>query len=164
VGEQLSFGDSIAIQGPFGDSWWREKDNAPILALASGTGLAPILSIARSVTASNKQQRFHLYFGVRDEIDIYAEAELHALARDNPAFHYHIVLSEPNEPSKRLNGFLHHIIATDFSDLSGTQIYAAGSPLMVNAAYDTVIKLGVEASAIHCDAFTSSAVTPKHSQ
>jgi CDP-4-dehydro-6-deoxyglucose reductase/ferredoxin-NAD(P)+ reductase (naphthalene dioxygenase ferredoxin-specific) len=161
INEQLQLGDSVALEGPFGDSYWRETHNGPILALAGGTGLAPMLSITRSVMAADGGQPFHLYLGVQDEADVYAENELRALTENHPNFSYDIVLSEPSAETHRLTGFLDHILASHSTDLKGTHVYVAGPPLMVNAVHDQVVRLGVETTDVHCDSFTSSATTSR---
>ena len=49
--EQLRTGDAVMVEGPFGTCYWREQHRGPILALAGGSGLAPIKSIVDTALA-----------------------------------------------------------------------------------------------------------------
>lgn len=45
---QLRLGEGIWVEGPFGDAWLRADHAGPILAIAGGSGLAPIRSIVKT--------------------------------------------------------------------------------------------------------------------
>src|SRR5579863_9753934 len=45
VSERLQVGDTVRVEGPFGSSWLRENHRGPIIAIAGGSGLAPMKSI-----------------------------------------------------------------------------------------------------------------------
>ena len=45
VKNDLKLGEIITVKGPYGNAYLREKHKGPIIAVAGGTGLAPILSI-----------------------------------------------------------------------------------------------------------------------
>src|SRR5262245_59494422 len=47
IRERLKVGDTVRVSGPFGTSYLREAHPGPIIAIAGGTGLAPIRSIVR---------------------------------------------------------------------------------------------------------------------
>src|SRR5579883_2553190 len=70
VAKRLKVGDKIKVFGPHGTSYLRERHSGPILALAGGSGLAPIKSIVETALAAGATQPIHLYLGVRDERDL----------------------------------------------------------------------------------------------
>src|SRR3546814_20955411 len=53
VAEGLRIGDPVTVEGPFGDSYLRAEDPGPILAIAGGSGLAPMKSIVELGLAQN---------------------------------------------------------------------------------------------------------------
>jgi CDP-4-dehydro-6-deoxyglucose reductase/ferredoxin-NAD(P)+ reductase (naphthalene dioxygenase ferredoxin-specific) len=159
VASSLKVGDTLRFEGPFGTSYLREQHPGPIVAAAGGTGLAPVLSIVRKALACTPRRPIHVYFGVQDEADIYAESELEQLALANPQVHAHVVLSAPSGPTARRTGFVHQALEQDFSVLSGAKVYAAGPPPMVKAVTATAISRGVDPADIHSDSFVSSATT-----
>ena len=164
IRERLKVGDMVRISGPFGTSYLREQHRGPIIAIAGGTGLAPIRSIVRAALDKGLPGPVHLYIGVREERDVYGEAEL----RDWEARHdlkVQIVLSEAGGGSLpgRRHGFVTDAVRADFADLSGFQAYLAGPPAMVDAATELLREKAMAARNMHADAFYSAAptVTPK---
>src|SRR5579885_2865654 len=76
----LALGESVRLEGPFGSAHLREHHTGPILAIAGGSGLAPVKSIVETALHRGARQPIHLYFGVRDERDLYLDEHFTALA------------------------------------------------------------------------------------
>ena len=70
VFNQLKVGDSVRVSGPLGTAYLRTRHEGPMLCVAGGTGLAPILSILRGVISAGMQNPIRLYFGIRSPQDI----------------------------------------------------------------------------------------------
>ncbi|MCP5082020.1 MAG: 2Fe-2S iron-sulfur cluster binding domain-containing protein [Alphaproteobacteria bacterium] len=155
VARHLSVGDLVGIEGPFGNAYLRAAKKEAIIAVAGGSGLAPMLAIARSVAIAPNPQPLHFYFGVRREVDLFASQTLAQLSRRNPRMSVQIVLSEPaHGQDKFREGFPHEALAADFNALSQTQIYSAGPPPMVAAVSQAARMLGAQSDDIHSDPFT----------
>ena len=157
VGERLRVGDPVTVEGPFGMSYLRELHGGPVLALAGGSGLAPILSICRTAAAKAMRQPIHILFGVRDERDMYMEQQLRELCEVNRNFDLQCVLSEPASPTPRATGFLHDRVADRFADFDGWKAYLAGPPPMVESAQKLLESRGMLSRDIHADAFYTEA-------
>jgi len=157
VATSLKVGDSVAVEGPFGASYLRELHTGPILALAGGSGLAPILSVVETALAKGMLQPIHLYFGVRDERDAYCEPHLQALAARHANFSAQIVLSDPAGQTPRPTGFVHQLVQRQHADFDGCKAYLAGPPPMVEAATELFVAAGMLARDIHADAFYTEA-------
>lgn len=154
---KLKVGDTVVVEGPLGSSYLREQHTGPILAIAGGSGLAPIKSIVETALARGMRQDIRLYFGVRDEPDLYGEAALRALAAAHPNFSFTPVLSEPSGPTTRRTGFVHDVVATELGDTDGMKAYLAGPPPMVEAASALLAARGVRREDLHADAFYTEA-------
>ena len=157
VAETLAVGEEAAVEGPYGTSWLREAHRGPILALAGGSGLAPIKSLVEHALNIGMGQDIHLYFGVRDERDLYLEDHFQALAGAHPNLTLTPVLSEPSGGTTRRTGFLHGAVADDFADLDGFKAYLAGPPPMVEAATALLTDRGMRRGDVHADAFYTEA-------
>ena len=155
VGDKLQPGDDVRLEGPLGSSWLRDAHRGPILALAGGSGLAPIKSTVEQALANDMLQDIHLYFGVRDEQDLYLEDHFERLAESHGNLRFTPVLSEPSTGTARRTGFLHEAIGADFGDLT-SQSVSAGPPPMVSC-HGNSENLGVCAEDIHADAFYTEA-------
>ncbi len=157
VANRLKAGDRAKITGPYGTSYLRERHTGPVLALAGGSGLAPIKSIVETALAGGATQPIHLYFGVRDERDLYLEDHFRALAAKHPNLSFTPVLSDPSAPTQRRTGFLADAIRKDFSTLDGAKAYLAGPPVMVETCVTALEALGMRRQDCHADAFYTEA-------
>lgn len=157
VATSLKTGDRVRVEGPFGTSYLRENHRGPIVAIAGGSGLAPIKSIVEEALAKKLPQHIYLYFGVREERDLYLEAHFNALAARHPTLHFMPVLSEPASATSRRTGLVHEAVASDFDDLDGCKAYVAGPPAMVEAATAMLTDRGMRRIDVHADAFYTAA-------
>ena len=170
IPSRLEPGDLVRISGPFGTSYLREQHPGPIIAIAGGTGLAPIRSIVATALDKALDRPLHVYFGVRSERDVYAEAELRAWEALHENLEVHVVLSEDaladagqiaasrSGAQRRRYGLVTDAVRADFPHFQGFQAYLAGPPAMVDAATELLSAGGVPTRDIHADAFYSAAV------
>ncbi|MCW5622790.1 MAG: 2Fe-2S iron-sulfur cluster binding domain-containing protein [Burkholderiales bacterium] len=155
IREHLDVGDRVRVSGPFGVSYLRQKHRGPILAVAGSTGLAPIRSLVHAALRAGMPGPIHLYFGVREERDVYGEAELRQWMQAHPdLLRVHVVLSErAGEAGTRRTGLVTEAVAADLPDLTGFHAYLAGPPAMVDTAGELLRSRGMAARDIHADAF-----------
>jgi len=161
VYQDLKPGDAVRVEGPYGISYLREKHTGPVVALAGGSGLAPVKSIVESALAAGAEQPIHMYFGVRAEADVYLEDHFEALAAKHDNFTFEIVLSEPEGATERRSGYLVDIVADDFDDLDGAKAYLAGPPIMVETCVGKLKEMHVRDEDCHADAFYTEAEKAK---
>ncbi len=160
VWERLRPGDAVGVEGPYGDCWLREEHRGPIFAVAGGSGLAPIKSIVEAALARGMENPIHLYFGVRDEADVYLERHFRALAQVHPNLRLEIVLSAPQGRTARRTGLVTEALRTDHPAADGAKAYVCGPPAMVGAAMALFEAWGLPAADRHADAFVTRADTP----
>lgn len=154
---KLKVGDTVRVNGPHGISYYRAKHNGPIVALAGGSGLAPIKSIVEEALAQGARQPIQLYFGVRDERDLYLIDYFSAMAATHPNMFFTPVLSEPSVSTPHRTGYLADVVAADFADLDGSKVYLAGPPIMVETCVERVRERGTGSEDCHADAFYTQA-------
>ncbi len=158
VANQLKPGDTVKVSGPLGTSYLRDKHTGPIVALAGGSGMAPIKSIVETALGHGFKQPIALYFGVRAERDLYLEDHFGALAAHHPNLTFVPVLSRARRADARAaRGFLADAVRSDFPSLDGTKAYLAGPPVMVETAVAALTELGVRRQDCHADAFYTEA-------
>jgi len=153
IANDLRVGDAVKVSGPLGSAYLRRKHEGPMLCVAGGTGLAPILSILRGALAQGMTNPIHLYFGVRSPRDIYGMPWLDHLQRDNPRLAVHVVVTSGGDPATQRCGLVTDVIEQDHGDLEGWRAYLCGSPPMVEAATVVARRKGIAAEHIHADAF-----------
>lgn len=157
VAQGLAVGDTVRVKGPYGTSFLREQHTGPIIAIAGGSGLAPIKSIVETALSLDMRQPMNLYFGVRDERDLYMEEHFAALALRHANLRFVPVLSSPSGATRRRTGFVHEAALADATSLDGAKAYLAGPPIMVEAATRLLEQRGLGRENIHADAFYTEA-------
>ena len=153
VARGLAVGDSVKVSGPLGSAYLRRKHEGPMICVAGGTGLAPILSIVRGAIAFGMKNPVHLYVGVRSTRDIYGLAWLAELQQRHQALTVHVVVTSGGDPTRHRCGLVTEAIESDHGDLDGWRAYLCGSPPMVEAATLVVRRRGVRAEHVYADAF-----------
>ena len=152
--------DILRMEGPFGSFFLREDSDKPIVLLASGTGFAPIKAIVEHLQHRGSQRQVVLYWGCRRRADLYQNDWCERAATEMPNLRYVPVLSEAaaEDAWSGRAGFVHEAVMADWPDLSGHQVYACGTPVMVDAARrDFVARCGLPAEEFYADSFTSEA-------
>lgn len=152
--------DILRMEGPYGSFFLREDSVKPIILLASGTGLAPIKALIEHLQHLGSTRPAVLYWGCRKRADLYLDTWCAQAAADLPTLRYVPVLSEAGSDSdwSGRTGFVHEAVMADWPDLSGHEVYACGTPLMVEAARrDFSARCRLPAEAFFADAFTSEA-------
>jgi CDP-4-dehydro-6-deoxyglucose reductase/ferredoxin-NAD(P)+ reductase (naphthalene dioxygenase ferredoxin-specific) len=160
IPREVRVGDLVRVSGPFGTAYLRERHAGPILAIAGGTGLAPVRSIVIAALGMGLRQAIHVFVGVRTERDLYGEQELRALAARHANLDVHVVVSELPVAASHEQGLVTDAVARRFADLRGFHAYLAGPPAMVDAATEVLTRLGLSARDIHADAFYGASEQP----
>ena len=153
----LALGDAVTIEGPYGDGWLRADHAGPILAVAGGSGLAPMKAIVETALAAGMGQDIDLYFGVREERDVYLDGHFEALAAAHANFRFVPVLSDEPGAVVRRRGQVGDAILADFAGFAGFKAYLAGPPAMVDATVEALAARGLPRSDIHADPFVTDA-------
>lgn len=148
----LKAGDRVSVEGAFGSAFFRDAHEGPMIAVAGGSGLAPIKSIVETALASGKDAPITVYFGARAERDLYLVEHFRGLAARHPQVAYHAALSQEAAANCR-NGLVSEAIAADQLSLAGAKAYVAGPPAMVDAVQAVLVAQGVALGDIHADSF-----------
>lgn len=156
--EKVSVGSTVKINGPLGASYLRRKHVEPMLCVATGTGLAPILSIIRGALESGMNNPIHMIYGGRTADEFYGLETLKALADEFDNFNFIAAVSYSDHPNEYFNGLVTDVIAEHYPDISNWRVYLAGAPAMVEATSLACSHRGALAEHIYADAFYPSGV------
>lgn len=157
---QMKLREILRVEGPLGSFFLRDDSDKPVVFLASGTGFAPIKAIVEQMIAQGNTRPVVLYWGGRRPRDLYMHELALEWARTVPGFSYVPVVSEalPEDNWAGRTGFVHKAVMQDLPDLSGYQVYACGTPIMVESARrDFTHDCGLPDPEFFADAFTSQA-------
>jgi ferredoxin-NAD(P)+ reductase (naphthalene dioxygenase ferredoxin-specific) len=158
IGTTLTVGDAVRVSGPMGTAYLRRKHEGPMLCVAGGTGLAPVLSIVRTALEEGMTQPIHLYFGVRTQCDIYGLPWLEQLRERHANLHLHVIVSTGQHDQQWRGGLVTDAFNHDWDSLAGWRAYLCGAPPMVEAAAMLARKKGVLPEHVYADAFYASGI------
>jgi naphthalene 1,2-dioxygenase ferredoxin reductase component len=148
-------GETVSVSGPLGDAYLRDEHAGPIVAIAGGSGLAPMKAIVETALARDPMRAIRLYFGVRRERDLYLVEHFGRLASTHRRFRFIPVVVEPSGPSSWRGGLVGEAAVADIADFTHSKAYLAGPPPMVEATVALLRARGLAAADIHADPFYS---------
>jgi ferredoxin-NADP reductase/ferredoxin len=153
VMDRLAEGASLAMEGPFGLATYRPQSSA-VLCIGGGSGLAPMVSVARAALADPGAGDVHLFYGARTMNDIVDPQRL-GLPQPGARFSFTMALSaEPCGKWGGPRGLIHEVADAAVGDrISEYETFVAGPPLMVEAVVRMLLGHGVHRERIHFDAF-----------
>lgn len=154
--ERPRVGEVLEVSGPAGDFWLRSAD-APLLFVAGGSGLAPVLAVLEAAARVGVRRDAVVLFGARTQRDLYKLDEIAAIsARWAASFRFLPVLSHepPDSDWAGARGLVTDFLtAAQVPDLASRHAYLCGPPGMIDAAIGALVAAGVATAHIHYDKF-----------
>ncbi|MGW0039972.1 benzoate 1,2-dioxygenase electron transfer component BenC [Gordonia sp. NPDC003376] len=144
-------GETIGFTGPHGSFFLRESSR-PVLLLAGGTGLAPILSMLRSLHTEKSPRKAHLIYGVSTDTDLVALDEIEYFARELPGFTWDHCVSDPNSTAVN-KGYVMSLIEPRHLYDGDVALYLCGPPPMVESVRRHVVDTGIEPVGFYYEKF-----------
>jgi toluene monooxygenase electron transfer component len=154
--DHLPIGEHIDIDGPYGHAYLREQVTRPIVCVAGGSGLGPMLSIARRAARTMTTVPIDFFFGARSANDLCADACLEAVPGFGDRLRLHNVVSEPaGHDWNGAMGWVHDEVDRVVGDRAVThEFYFAGPPPMIEALQALLmVQRKVDFGQIHFDRF-----------
>ena len=130
LGRQIGVGHRVRLSGPFGSAFFRPNHGGRVVLVASGTGFAPIWSVAVAAIMEQPRRDMMVIVATRTLQSFYMHAALCRLALF-PNVKIIPVVSEPQSVSTALRGGL----PTDYLPAMSPDdiVYTAGAPGMTEA-------------------------------
>jgi propane monooxygenase reductase subunit len=154
----LAVGDRLEVVGPYGVFTLRDGRDCDLVFVGGGAGMAPILSVLRSLAERGSTRKATYYYGARRRRDLCFEKELYALQESLPNFRYVPALSESADEDAWDGefGLITDVVRRHEADLTGVDAYVCGPPPMVEAAMPMLTSLGTSEKHIYYDKFTTT--------
>ncbi|MFJ9388729.1 benzoate 1,2-dioxygenase electron transfer component BenC [Nocardioides sp. NPDC101246] len=149
--ERAAVGDEVTFTGPNGSFFLREA-RRPVLMLAGGTGLAPVLSMLRQLEVDGCDRGGRLVYGVSTDDDLVMLDEVEALVSRLPGFSWDHCVSDPDSTAAN-KGYVTSLIGDDHLHGGDVAIYLCGPPPMVEAVRTHVSGAGLEPTGFYYEKF-----------
>ncbi|SHI31491.1 ring-1,2-phenylacetyl-CoA epoxidase subunit PaaE [Arenibacter nanhaiticus] len=161
---KIKAGDVLEVMPPEGRFVFKPTDKAKnIAAFAAGSGITPIISIARTVLASNPKSKFVLVYGNKSykETMFYTELVKLQLEYANRFFINFICSQEREENSLfgRIDvSTVNYTLKNKHKDTVFDDYFLCGPEAMINLVSDTLKEEDVPAEKIHFELFTATEI------
>jgi benzoate/toluate 1,2-dioxygenase reductase subunit len=136
LANRAAAGDAISFAGPFGSFYLRPLVR-PVLFRAGGTGIAPFLSMLRSLEQTGFAHAVRLVYAVTNECDLIGLDELDRIAGAHPNFSYATAHVEPS-----------------WMNRGDVDVYLCGPPPMVDVVRGWLADTGVNPASFHYEKFS----------
>ena len=155
VHEKLAVGEMIYVSGPYGTFIGDPKDQKPVLCIANGSGLAPIMSLATAaLLRGGFRMPAHIVFSARTKNDIFDLGHFKYLQKKFRNFKFIPTLTREKSDEFK-SGRVTELLPTLYPDLSGHSLYIAGSSEFVSDVTAVCLTLGAREENIHLEKFIS---------
>jgi len=168
--DEIRIGDDLKIQAATGNCFYTPGQSEQKTLLAgTGTGLAPLIGIARDALQQGHQGEIHLIHGTKQSNELYLHQTLIDMAKKHKQFHYHAnVLNlnneQQNEEAHEKNSLAsissipleqQVVNVTTNTETNPTEwkVYLCGDETMVNSLKKKLFLSGVSITNIYSDPF-----------
>lgn len=163
VHDQLAVGDRVTVAGPYGTFIGDPGTDNPVLCLASGSGLAPILSLTDAALRRGFAHPVTLVYSARTAADVFDQGLMAWWRARHRRFDFFVTYTGPEPPEDApFTGRIPTMLDQVTPDLSNHSVYVAGNPDFVDACTETARALGAAEDRIHVERYhpQSPAETP----
>ncbi|HEY6528057.1 MAG TPA: 2Fe-2S iron-sulfur cluster binding domain-containing protein [Cellvibrionaceae bacterium] len=154
---QLPLGAKLLVQGPMGNCFYQARSlDQPLLLAAIGTGMAPILGVARSALRAGHRGPIYCVMGAKEETGLYPLPGLHQVAAAPNVSLFYIVQQAGTYSDTYEIGDIYAKIRTLVPSMKGMQAYVCGAPSFVKKLKKQCFLAGANLKDIFSDAFLPS--------
>jgi ferredoxin-NADP reductase len=105
--DNVQVGDILRLKAPGGHFFIDPDPTVPVVLIAGGIGITPMMSMLRWSLGQHPQRTVHLFYGLRHGREQAFKAQLETMAASHPALHLNIVYSRPAQTDVLGRDFQH---------------------------------------------------------
>lgn len=152
--DHAQVGHVILVHGPQGAFGLNSNSLRPRWLVAGGTGLAPMLSMLRSMAELQDSLPVRLYFGVNHEDELFCLQELRDLQAQLPQLSVTLCVWKPQSAWGGFCGTPADAVAADLAaGQVSPDIYLCGPPALINAVESLARQHGIPESQVLSERF-----------
>lgn len=161
--DRVKAGDILRIKAPSGHFHIDNDTRVPVVLIAGGIGITPMMSMLRWCLDEQPQRTVHLYYGLRHSGEEAFKSSLEAMATRHPQFHLNVVYSRPGVNDVQGRDYQHtgHInvdLLRQSLPHGRHQFYVCGPAAMMESLVPRIAAWGVPEQDIHYEAFGPASV------
>jgi ferredoxin-NADP reductase len=161
--DRISEGDILQVKAPSGHFHIDSTSQTPVVLIAGGIGITPMISMLRWCLDEQPGRTIHLYYGLRHGHEQAFKHLLEQLAPSTPNFKLHVTYSRPGENDVQGRDFQHtgHVnveLLKQTLPHGQHQFYVCGPPAMMESLIPALINWGVARNDLHYEAFGPASI------
>ncbi len=127
----LRDGERTSFKGPAGAFYLRDDGTKDLLFVATGTGIAPMRSMILAQLQRQPDRPVTLFWGLRNQRDLYWQDELATLAAAHPHFSFTTTLSRPEPGWQGTSGRVTALVEERITSVRNLAVYLCGGSDMI---------------------------------
>ena len=153
--DELRPGDQIELRGPIGGYFvWEPSQGGPLLLVAGGSGVAPLMAMLRLRAGAGSNADARLLFSSRSWEDVIYQDELERLEGDGLRIVHTLTRSQPDG----WTGYARRVDADMLAEVGPgpaerPRVYVCGPTLFVEAVAETLVQLGHDPQTVRTERF-----------
>lgn len=161
-------GSEAYIEGPYGRfSYTNVEDSSPLLLIAGGVGITPILSMLRLLKKDDPDRRIICIWGNKTERDIFLKEEIREIQNEMKNLKMVHVLSnfqDAEAADSPVDGDIPGLLDYGFVDEAclsrhvsleqNWEVFVCGPPVMMSKLRKTLKSLGISSANVHMEKFS----------
>ena len=162
--DRIVEGARLSVRAPSGHFHLVDQGRLPIVLIAGGIGITPMLSILNTLALRSDPREVWLFYGVRNGAEHIMKGHLEGLREVHPNLHLNVCYSQPNTQDG-LGRDYQHEGQIDLQLLRWNlpfgryEFYLCGPPAMTEALVPALEKQGVAEQNIHYESFGPASLT-----
>jgi uncharacterized protein len=159
-------GDILNVKAPTGHFFLEMSKTNPIVLIAGGVGVTPLLCMAQAVAGSGSRREAWFFFGVRNGQEHIHKAELEKLAAENENIHLHVCYSRPGPNDVKGRDYQHEgrvgiELLKQILPSNNFEYFLCGNGAFMKDITDGLDAWGVPEKDVHFEAFGPATVKKK---
>jgi ferredoxin-NADP reductase len=153
--DELRLGDQIELRGPIGGYFvWEPSDGGPLMLVAGGSGIVPLMAMIRTRAAAGTGTEMRLVYSSRSQEDIIYHGELERLSGNGLTVVYTLTDSQP----PGWTSYARRVDAEMLAEVGPRpavqpRFYSCGPTPFVEAVAEALVRLGHDTRAIKTERF-----------
>jgi ring-1,2-phenylacetyl-CoA epoxidase subunit PaaE len=150
--QQLAVGDAVLVAHPFGN-FLLEDQHKTVVAFAAGSGITPILSMAKVL--NSRSGKIHLFYGNRKQDSMMFHADLTALENVNLVPYLSAEILDGYKSGRLDKEAISNEIKANLSLLKADAFFLCGPEEMIKDGIEVLALFGVPKEKVHYELFTT---------
>lgn len=153
---KVAINQTVFLSGPFGDFVRDKSGQNSVLAIAGGSGWAPIRALAEDALSDGLHQSFTILFSARTERDVMDRGKIEKWENSSELFKFIRTLTRSTGDPPL--GRIQKVLPMLFGRLVDTDVFVAGPPGIVAGCTATVRDLGITGGQLFTEEYYSDPV------